>query len=291
MKGLIIKFMAYLEKEGYAAETSYPYLLRRLVKCGANLLDPENAKAIIAKQPWKDSVKMLAVYAYDAFAKMENIPWTPPKYRQQESLPFVPDEKELDQLIAACKSKRMAAFLQTLKETFADPGEVLKLKWIDISGNIITINKPVKGHLPGQIEVTNKLIAMLNALPKTSDRIFPVRYDSIVQCFRLLRKRTAQTLQNPRLLSVSFKSFRHFGGSWLAHYTHGNVLTVKKMLRHKRIENTMKYIHMIQFKDEDYDVAVATTVEEVKQLASAGFEKFDEMNGIHVFRRPKKFRG
>jgi hypothetical protein len=63
------------------------------------------------------------------------------------------------------------------------------------------------------------------------------------------------------------------------------------MLRHKRIENTMKYIHMIQFKDEDYDVATATTVEEVKQLASAGFEKFDEMNSIHVFRRPKKFRG
>jgi hypothetical protein len=63
------------------------------------------------------------------------------------------------------------------------------------------------------------------------------------------------------------------------------------MLRYKRIENTMKYIHMIQFKDEDYDVATATTVEEVKQLASAGFEKFDEMNGIHVFRRPKKFRG
>jgi len=53
----------------------------------------------------------------------------------------------------------------------------------------------------------------------------------------------------------------------------------------------MKYIHMIKFKDEDYEVATATTVEEIKQLASAGFEKFDEMNSIHIFRRPKKFRG
>jgi hypothetical protein len=78
------------------------------------------------------------------------------------------------------------------------------------------------------------------------------------------------------------------GRNHACHYSHGDVLTVRKMLRHKRIENTMKYIHMIQFKDEDYDVATATTVEEVKQFACAGFEKFDEMNGIHVFKRPKK---
>ncbi len=76
----------------------------------------------------------------------------------------------------------------------------------------------------------------------------------------------------------------------IAHYTHGNVLTVKKLLRHKRIENTMKYIHIIEFKDDEFDVATATSVEEVKQLASPGFEKIDEINGIHVFRRPKRFQ-
>ena len=61
----------------------------------------------------------------------------------------------------------MAAYLQTLKETFADPGETLKLRWIDInaSNNTITINRPVKGHNSRQLKVSNKLIAMLNALP------------------------------------------------------------------------------------------------------------------------------
>jgi hypothetical protein len=39
----------------------------------------------------------------------------------------------------------------------------------------------------------------------------------------------------------------------LAHYTNGNVLTIKKMLRHKQVANTMKYIHTIQFKDEDFE--------------------------------------
>jgi hypothetical protein len=50
----------------------------------------------------------------------------------------------------------------------ADPGEALKLRWIDInaSNNTITINRPVKGHNPRQLKVSSKLIAMLNTLPK-----------------------------------------------------------------------------------------------------------------------------
>jgi hypothetical protein len=37
----------------------------------------------------------------------------------------------------------------------------------------------------------------------------------------------------------------------------------------------LKYIHPIAFKDEDFEVAAATTPEETKQLGSAGFVKFD----------------
>jgi hypothetical protein len=51
----------------------------------------------------------------------------------------------------------------------------------------------------------------------------------------------------------------------------------------------MKYIGMLQFKDDDYEVATAANVDEIKQLAQAGFQKFDELNGIHVFRKPKRF--
>jgi hypothetical protein len=39
----------------------------------------------------------------------------------------------------------------------------------------------------------------------------------------------------------------------LAQYTKGNVLTIKKMLRHKKIENTIKYIHTIQFKNKNFE--------------------------------------
>lgn len=57
----------------------------------------------------------------------------------------------------------------------------------------------------------------------------------------------------------------------VAHYTNGNVLTVKKLLGQKRIENTMKYIHTIEFKEEDYEETVATTPEEIRQLGKVGW--------------------
>ena len=222
---------------------------------------------------------------------MSKIEWKPPKYTQEETLPFVPEEKELDALIASCRSRRMAAFLQTLKETYANPTEVLRLQWIevDFTNKVIKIAHPVKGHNPRQVKVSSILIAMLNSLPKTSEQVFPTSYEAMYSTLAKVRARAARHLQNPRLKKISFRSYRHWGGTMIADYTNGNVLTVKKLLRHKRIESIMKYIHMIQFKDDEFDVATATTVEEIKQLLSAGFEKADQLDGVHIFKRPKRF--
>lgn len=115
----------------------------------------------------------------------------------------------------------MVAYLQTLKETFADPGEALKLRWIDINtpNNTITINRPVKGHNPRQLKVSNKLIAMLNTLPKDSELVFTRGYRELSNTFRELGKKAAVRLQNPRLRSISFTTFRHWGTTMTYHYT------------------------------------------------------------------------
>jgi integrase len=295
-KGLIVQFSAWLERENYTAPKDHISNLLILMRRGANLLDPESVKVIIARlrkrngQPWKDGAKMLMVHTYNLFTQALKIEWKPPQYKQEDIEPFIPDETELDQLIAACQSKRMAAFLQCLKETFADPGEILPLEWTDLNGDIITINHPVKGHRPGQAQVSSKLLMMLNNLPHKSERIFPTTYECMYTAFGLIRRRTAKNLQNPRLRKISFVSFRHWGGTMLAERTHERILTVQKLLRHKSITSTMKYIGKIHWKNDDYDVATATTVEEVKKLAESGFEKFDEFNGIHVFRKLKIFK-
>lgn len=298
MRGLIIKYMAYLEREGYSPDITYPDILTHLVMDGANLNDPESIKAAIAQQrkqngePWSNSMKMLATCAYDGFAQMQGIAWKRPNYHQNEATIPVPDEKDLDMLISAA-SKRMAAFLQCLKETYADPSEILRCEWIDLKDQVLSINHPVKFHYPGKYTLSTRLTAMLNALPRKNKRIFPVTYKCAYKCLEYLRRKAANYFQNPALLQITFKSFRHWGGSMLAYYSNGNVPLIAKVLRHKQWKSTQKYVHTIAFKEEDFDVTTATTSEEVLELGKAGWTKYDEatFNGVnmHFYRRPKRF--
>jgi integrase len=287
-KGLLLQYALYLQKEGYGENSRYVGCVRMLINKGADIYDSENVKEIIAKQKWKDGVKMQTCYAYDALTRMLKLTWTMPKYRQGEAYPFIPDEKELDALILGTRSKRMTAYLQTLKETMADPTEALRIKWIDMNGNVITINRPVKGHHPRQIEVSNSLISTLNALPKTSEYIFPTTYQAIARSYYMMRKAVASKLNNPRILKISLVTFRHWGAT-MVYFRTNKILLVKKLLGHKNIQNTMKYTQLVEFKDTDYDVTAATNVEEAKKLGEAGFEKYDEFNGIHLYRKPKRF--
>lgn len=62
----------------------------------------------------------------------------------------------------------------------------------------------------------------------------------------------------------------------------------KETAGHKRNENTMKHISMIHFKDHEFEVATATTVDEAKQVISSGFEYITEKRGIMLSKRPKR---
>lgn len=294
-KGILTQYLAYLEKEGYCAESEYEGRVRRLAKLGADLRDPETVKVVIGRMKVKDGMKMQYECAYNAVCEMLKIQWDRPRYRQEEHDPFIPDESELDALINGARSKRLAVYLQALKETFGDPSETLRIKWIDINEKqrTIKINYPVKGHYTRTLEVSNRLLSMLSSLPRTSERVFPCQYASMLSTFTKMKRRLAETQKNPRLLSVELRSFRHWGGTMIAFHTNGNVLMVKKLLGHKRIENSMKYIGRINFKDDQFETTQATTVEEILKLGSAGWIEYSivKANGleIHCFKKPKRF--
>lgn len=46
----------------------------------------------------------------------------------------------------------------------------------------------------------------------------------------------------------------------------------------------------VQFKDDQFHVATATTVDEAKELLEQGFDYVTEKNGILLFRKPKMFK-
>ena len=57
--------------------------------------------------------------------------WDPPIYHRIKKIPFIPKEKEIDNLIAGVGPKT-APYLQLLKETAVRAGEAWQLRWIHI---------------------------------------------------------------------------------------------------------------------------------------------------------------
>ena len=78
--------------------------------------------------------------------------------------------------------------------------------------------------------------------------------------------------------------------AWAASYVFPcDLLLVQKLLGHKRITSTMKYTQLTQFKDDEYDVATATTIEEAKTIVAAGYHYVTDKQGIMLFKRPRRF--
>ena len=294
VKGKIVEHSFWLLKQGYKPATikMRTRQLKRLKERGANLFDPESVKETIAKQSWSVNGKICYVTAYATFALWMDIPFEPPRYKKVEKLPWVPTESDIDQLIAAC-SEKMAIYLQLLKETGTRPGEAFYLTWADIDTvrKIVRVT-PEKNSKPRILGISTKLIAMLNNLPKVSDRVFG---DSLLRthtsCFNKQRRRAAEKLKNPRLKRISFYSLRHFKATIEYHRTK-DIFHVMRVLGHKDIKNTLIYIdvehEIFQNVDEDQFITkVAHTPKEACKLREVGFKKFDEFNGVHLYCKRK----
>jgi len=291
IRGKIVEFAVKRLNQGYTeiGVKTYIYSLRSLIKNGADLNDPESVKNVISNMKVSNKTKNLLVEAYGAFLKFLGGSWLKPKYAVAEKLPFIPLETEIDQLIAGC-SKTVAAFLQVLKDTGARRGEALRLEWNDIDSErgIISINKPEKGSNSRQIKVSDKTLTMLKRLPKRNKRIF--KYSTIQKEFYYQRKRIAHKLGNPRILSISFHTLRHWKGTMEYHKTK-DIMHVKYMLGHKNIKNTLLYVNLenviFQNESDEYHVKVARTPDEIEALLEVGFEYVCEKDGLLFFRKRK----
>jgi len=289
-KGKIVEHSFWMLKQGYAESTikGRAKLLKILVKRGANLFVTESVKEAIAKQKWSGGRKANAVEAYTCFLQMLGKTWEPPKYKRVRKLPFIPTENEVDQLIAGC-GRKTATLLQLLKETGMRIGEAWKLHWteIDFVSNTIRVT-PEKGSNPRVFKVSNKLMSMLKTLQEksSSSRVFQKSLRSQARLFHKQRRKIASKLQNPRILNISFHTFRHWKATTEYHKTK-DILHVMKVLGHKNINNTLVYTQLVDFGDDEYTVRVAHTIEEDKQLLEAGFEYVTERDDYKIYRKRK----
>jgi integrase len=296
IKGKLIEYIWKLKKEGYAETTIKVYgnILKILLKRGADLYEPESVKEAIARQDtWSPARKNNAVRAYKLFLKMVGLSWQPPRYKQPKKLPFIPTEKELDDLIAGC-SKKMSVYLQLLKETGVRRGEAYQLRWTDIDLVNRTVRiTPEKGSNPRIFRISENLARKLGSLPKNSLRVFDyLSPDSLSKSYRKQRKRIAHKLGNPRLLRITFHTFRHWKAT-MEYYRTKDILHVMQMLGHTKIDTTLIYVQLVKaiFKevDEQYICKVAKNAEGAKQLIELGFEYVtgEYHDGGKLFRKKK----
>src|SRR2546426_8823464 len=125
----ILQYAWHLKIEGYGESTitSRVKLLNGLSR-RADLFNPEAVKGAIARLNVSEARKENLVCVYGSLCMLNNIPFSPPRYQRVERLPFIPQENEIDQLIAGT-SRKCSVYLQFLKETGAGLGLLGKVQY------------------------------------------------------------------------------------------------------------------------------------------------------------------
>jgi integrase len=253
----------------------------------ADLSNPEAVKVAISRLSVTEARKENLVCVYTLFCKENSIEFSPPRYHRVDKLPFIPLEGEVDQLVAGM-GKKHSTYLQGLKELGCRAGELWNLKWDDLDLEARTANiTPEKGSSARQLKISNKLVGMLNTLPRKGNLVFGGgSLDDFARWFYMKRAQLASKLNNPRIRKIGFKTLRHWKASTLYRQTR-DILLVKQMLGHRDIRNTLIYTHLLNDTDSDWVCKTAKSLSEASSLIEAGFDYVTELEGIKLFRKRK----
>ncbi|MGO8805484.1 MAG: tyrosine-type recombinase/integrase [Candidatus Bathyarchaeia archaeon] len=296
-EGGLIEYAWRRKKKGNSDKTMAQrcYILSALQKKGANLNDPESVEIVLATEPEYDeknypSKKYNAVKAYVSYAKTMKIIWEPISVKYEPKQAFIATPEEL-LLYVNSAGHRLGTYLQVTHDTGARRGEVAHIKWVDINteNRTISINEPEKNSRSRTLRVPEATIARIKTLShKYGDYVFnpnPHQYGGL---FDDLRKKLVRMHPDnaERLKQIHIHTFRYgFAHRDIKQWK--NQKGTQQKLGHKSSSSTDRYTNTVVFNENDWETARATTVEEAEALASKGYAKYDEISGIHLYRRLK----
>jgi len=283
-----------MRKEGYRESTCYFFVrtLKRLDR-KFNILEPEAVKRFLAGSNWSEGGKERVAEDLDRFYKFEGIQWKRPRYEAVDILPYIPKEAEINELISGL-SGPVGTFCLLLKETGCRPCEGWASEWthVDVDRNTIVIRAGKKSR-SRELRLSNQLVGRLNQLPKKTKHVFhdgtkdPIKgLKGFTPRFQKERKRIAVKCADPKLQLISLRTFRHYKGTMEYHRTR-DIVHVQQLLGHRSIQNTLRYVRLVNFPEDDYVCKVAKTVKEASDLVETGFDYVCDVDGYKVFRKRK----
>jgi integrase len=295
--------LAYLLSKTSLAHETIERRVKMLKKLAENadLWNADSVVKFLNESSWSNGTRNIAVMSYRDWLKSYGLPDLKlGKFYVQETLPFIPLEKELDSLIAAAH-KRLACYLKLLKETGMRSIKAWSLQWsdIDMIQGTVTV-KPAKRSKARRLKLSSQLLLMLGGLRSKSTGVWVwscsgkkerlnAELSHWTRNWQKQRKRIAEKLQNHRLNQISLYTFRHWKAT-TEYLRTRDIFHVKELLGHKRIENTLRYVHVanaVSTQETRYVCKVAYNAAEAQALIEDSWEYITEMDGVKLFRKPK----
>jgi integrase len=289
----ILNLLINLENNGYSKFTieSTDQILRRISQ-HADINNPEEVKRYISKNISTNGYRRHMVIVYARYCKYYKIHWEKPRYRIPQHHIKIPTKEKLEMLIANA-GRVMALKLTISMETGLRPIEVVNLKVKDIDLEQKTIRPTTaKNGQARTLKISTKLQLMLSDYItrrqlNLNDRLFNITSRTYGKMYAVTRRRLANKLKDPTLLTIRLYDFRHYFATMLYHKTR-DIILVKQKLGHRCIENTLVYTQLLDTTEEDeYTCKTADNIKEAQQLIETGFEYVTEMDGTKLFKKRK----
>jgi len=254
----------------------------------ADLLNPQDVMTYISNLKAVNVTKLKMCNCYEYFCKNNGIPYKKPKYAIVETIPIIPTTANVTKIISA-STRRYATIFTILEETGLEGQELATTNRKDIDAEQGIINaQGCKGHNSRSFKLKPKTADLLRIYLHryTAEKPFP-HPKRMGEIWRKTRNRLANKLNEPQLKAIPLRNLRHHYATMMYDKTK-DILLVKQLLGHKKIETTMFYTQLIALTEEDeYTVKTATNIKEATDLLEHGFTYIQDIDGIKLYRKRK----
>jgi integrase len=242
----------------------------------------------------KSSYKNKLFEAYERFCAANEIAYVKPKkLKQEEFVINVPTEARIDTVISCCGWVYATVF--SLSKHGLRPDEIGKLTLRNVDLEHGKINVPTsKLGAQRTVQLRKQVAEMLRSyvcrkkIQRIDQKLFGASC-KIKENWRKYRYRAYERFHDVELLKIRLYDLRH----WFATMTYiktRDIFYVKYVLGHRRLENTLIYIHLAKSLTdfpEDYSCATASGVSEAAKLIEQGFDYVCDYEGVKLFRKRK----